>query len=165
MTQALLSVLSLAAVEPWSLSWVIDKLYHMTQSLLLWKKPNGENSGAMLQALHASALIHCLASPRISSVNSGWGYQVTAWDPLEQCPEHWQQFFTQTRKILGRNFRCNTNLGAIHQLNWLIWLVFCTHQQVATLHPKKIVLQLTPHYLMMLLIYHPISLVMQFKSC
>ena len=40
--------------------------------------PNVENSGAVLQALPASALIHCLIWPKTSSMNSGWSYTVTA---------------------------------------------------------------------------------------
>ena len=61
MTQALLSVLSLAAVVSWSLSWVTVKQYLWPSHCFCERlSPNVEISGAVLQSLLASALIHCL---------------------------------------------------------------------------------------------------------
>ena len=50
--------------------------------------PYVEYSGAVLQALLASALIHGLIWPRISTVNTGLGYRVTVWDTLRKCSKH-----------------------------------------------------------------------------
>ena len=62
--QALLSLLSLAAVMSSSMFWVKIKHYPITKSLL---QSNVENSGAVL----FSALIHCLDSPEIHQIAYG----------------------------------------------------------------------------------------------
>ena len=57
------------------------------------KGSNVENYGAVLHALLASALIHWLDYPSISSANSCSSNTVTALDLLGQCPKLRQQCF------------------------------------------------------------------------